>query len=190
MGESPGPKKTVGKNNGGSPPWKKTVLLDCGQFPPSKRTVFLAVGISRFSKKTVRKSNHGQDGGAHAILYAVPITGDAGVAPTPDGGAYAIHRVIAITGDAGVAPCTLVSVSENSMYIEASSLWECGKRGVCGAFSKQLWETRSVFQGPCGRPVERWPSLRGQLSKRSGRSSIGIGRCGISTGPGVYCGSE
>ena len=42
----------------------------------------------------------------------------------------------------------------------------CGKCGKRVAFSKRLWETRSVFQGRCGSPVGRWPSLRGQLSKR------------------------
>jgi DNA replication protein DnaC len=37
--------------------------------------------------------------------------------------------------------------SGTSVSSSSSGLWECGKRGVRGAFSKRLWETRSVFQG-------------------------------------------
>lgn len=38
-------------------------------------------------------------------------------------------------------------------------LWECGKRGVCGAFSKPLWESRpkGAISKVLWEPVERRP---------------------------------
>ena len=52
---------------------------------------------------------------------------------------------------------------------------KCGKRPIpAAAFSKRLWESRSLrsdFQGIVGELWEGGPGLSGQLSKRSVRSS-------------------
>ena len=90
-------------------------------------------------------------------------------------------------GARGTISSLYISFMDRELPLSSSppGLWECGKRGVCGVFSKPLWESRpqgaisKVLWKPCGKAPESSRAAfqaKRQGFHKTGRGGISIGR--------------